>query len=161
MRGIRCASGAGRWWGVDSHFKEPTPSLRGALATKQSILSSCGGMDCFASLAMTQMVWRHTLLSFPRMRESSTPRLLGLSLTSLAYRVPAFARTTLNVRPHSRDALRPSFASILRPQIQRAQGMPDARCTRGLMRIVVESARMSIQGSGEHPTFPAQWLYGL
>jgi len=20
---------------------------------------------------------------------------------------------------------------------------------------------MSIQGSGEHPTFPAQWLYGL
>src|SRR4030081_3298408 len=24
-----------------------------------------------------------------------------------------------------------------------------------------ESARMSIQGSGEHPTFPAQWLYGL
>ena len=39
--------------------------------------------------------------------------------------------------------------------------MPDARCTRGLMRKVVEKARMSIQGSGEHPTFPAQWLYGL
>jgi hypothetical protein len=29
------------------------PSLRGALATKQSILSVRGGMDCFASLAMT------------------------------------------------------------------------------------------------------------
>jgi hypothetical protein len=29
------------------------PSLRGALATKQSILSSWGDMDCFASLAMT------------------------------------------------------------------------------------------------------------
>ena len=28
-----------------------------------------------------------------------------------------------------------------------------ATCTR--------SARMSIQGSGEHPTFPARWLYGL
>ena len=39
--------------------------------------------------------------------------------------------------------------------------MPDARCTRGLMRKVVKMARMSIQGSGEHPTFPAQWLYGL
>ena len=39
--------------------------------------------------------------------------------------------------------------------------MPDARCTRGLMRNVIEDARMSIQGSGEHPTFPAQWLYGL
>jgi hypothetical protein len=29
------------------------PSLRGALATKQSILSLLGAMDCFASLAMT------------------------------------------------------------------------------------------------------------
>src|SRR3982074_636170 len=27
--------------------------------------------------------------------------------------------------------------------------------------MCTESARMSIQGSGEHPTFPAQWLYGL
>jgi hypothetical protein len=39
--------------------------------------------------------------------------------------------------------------------------MPDARCTRGLMRSVHKSARMSIQGSGGNPTFPAQWLYGL
>ena len=39
--------------------------------------------------------------------------------------------------------------------------MPDARCTRDLMRNGTKSARMSIQGSGEHPTFPAQWLYGL
>src|ERR1700676_1257096 len=30
------------------------PSLRGALATKQSILSLRRGMDCFASLAMTE-----------------------------------------------------------------------------------------------------------
>ena len=39
--------------------------------------------------------------------------------------------------------------------------MPDARCTRDLMRNVQESARMSIQDSGGNPTFPAQWLYGL
>src|SRR5260370_15994824 len=32
-----------------------TPSLRGALATKQSTLSLCGGMDCFAALAKTWM----------------------------------------------------------------------------------------------------------
>src|SRR5216683_598459 len=32
-----------------------TSSLRGALATKQSILSLRGGMDCFASLAMTEV----------------------------------------------------------------------------------------------------------
>src|SRR6476659_6508637 len=44
---------------------------------------------------------------------------------------------------------------------QRAQGMPGARCTRGLMCNGRKSAHMSIQGSGEHPTFPAQWLYGL
>src|SRR4051812_31309265 len=47
------------------------------------------------------------------------------------------------------------------PPIQRAQGMPDARCTRGLMCGSVEMVHMSIQGSGEHPTSPAQWLYGL
>ena len=27
--------------------------------------------------------------------------------------------------------------------------------------IVLRKLHMSIQGSGEHPTFPAQWLYGL
>jgi hypothetical protein len=32
-----------------------SPSLRGALATKQSILSFRGEMDCFASLAMTMI----------------------------------------------------------------------------------------------------------
>jgi hypothetical protein len=46
--------------------------------------------------------------------------------------------------------------------IQRAQGMPDARCTRGLVCDVHKTkVHTSIQGSGEHPTFPAQWLYGL
>ena len=29
------------------------------------------------------------------------------------------------------------------------------------MRIVQRTLHMSIQGSGEHPTSPAQWLYGL
>src|SRR4029079_12536982 len=37
----------------------PSPSLRGALATKQSILSFRRAMDCFASLAMT--VWEGRL----------------------------------------------------------------------------------------------------
>src|SRR6185295_13430271 len=37
----------------------------------------------------------------------------------------------------SRGAMRPRFARSFRPPpIQRAQGMPDARCTRGLMRSV-------------------------
>jgi hypothetical protein len=32
------------------------PSLRGAQATKQSILTACGAMDCFAALAMTEEI---------------------------------------------------------------------------------------------------------
>ena len=53
------------------------------------------------------------------------------------FHLPACAGTTLDVRPPSRDALRPRFGDISRPlQIQRAQGMPDARCTRDLMRSV-------------------------
>jgi hypothetical protein len=40
---------AGGEGGTVSHMT----SLRGALATKQSILSLRGEMDCFASLAMT------------------------------------------------------------------------------------------------------------
>jgi hypothetical protein len=39
--------------------------------------------------------------------------------------------------------------------------MPGARCTSGLVCNVQEKWHTSIQGSGEHPTFPAQWLYDL
>ena len=49
-------------------------------------------MDCFASLAMTRMVPLHTLLSFPRRRGSSTPRLLD-SITAVS---------GILDRPHSR-----------------------------------------------------------
>jgi len=38
------------------YVSAPSASLRGALATKQSILFPCGKMDCFASLAMTNQV---------------------------------------------------------------------------------------------------------
>jgi hypothetical protein len=39
-----------------------------------------------------------------------------------------------NIRPHSRGAIRPSCAGYFcASRKQRAQGMPDARCTRGLM----------------------------
>ena len=39
--------------------------------------------------------------------------------------------------------------------------MPDARCTRGLACKGQKETHTSVQGSGEHPTSPAQWLYGL
>ena len=39
--------------------------------------------------------------------------------------------------------------------------MSGARCTRGPVCKRVVETHTSIQGSGEHPTFPAQWFYGL
>ena len=48
------------------------------------------------------------------------------------------------------------------PDRQRAQGKPGARCTRGLACICAQKARTrAYRSSGEHPAFPAQWLYGL
>ena len=40
--------------------------------------------------------------------------------------------------------------------------MPDARCTRGpVCKTGNEKRTRAYRFSGEHPTFPAQWLYGL
>src|SRR4030088_126469 len=54
------------------------------------------------------------------------------------------------MRPHSRGALRPRFSSISRPRIQRAQGMPDARCTRDLMRNVHKKCAHEHTGEAEN-----------
>src|SRR3954451_17332997 len=51
---------------------------------------------------------------------------------------------------------------VSRPRKQRAQGRPDARCTRGLVCISHNKMRTrAYRSSGEHPAFPAQWFYGL
>src|SRR5258705_676459 len=43
---------------------------------------------------------------------------------------------------------------------KRAQGMPDARCTRG--RLCRKKAQASAtRGTPQQPAFPAQWCYGL
>ena len=48
------------------------------------------------------------------------------------------------------------------PGNKRAQGKPDARCTRGLVRKMdIEKTHTSIQVQRRHPAFPAQWFYGL
>jgi len=44
---------------------------------------------------------------------------------------------------------------------KRAQGMPDARCTRGLVCKRGKKRTRAYRFSGGTPTFPAQWLYGL
>jgi hypothetical protein len=60
------ASCGGRWQGA------ATPSLRGALATKQSILSFLGEMDCRASLAMTRKLSRNARKTLPAL-DSALP----------------------------------------------------------------------------------------
>ena len=68
---------------------------------------------------------------------------------------------TTHTRPRSRGTFCPSFACRCPSKI-REQGMPDARCTRGpVCKLGKRKQHTSIQGSGEHPTFPAQWLDGL
>ena len=57
--------------------------------------------------------------------------------------------------------MRPRFAFRC-PSKQREQGMPDARCTRGLVcKTGNEKRTRAYRFSGGNPTFPAQWLYGL
>ena len=57
-----------------------------------------------------------------------------------------------NVTAHSRGADRPSYVMSC-PSNQRAQGMPGARCTRGLIRKW-RRARMSIRAQRRHPDIP-------
>src|SRR5882672_11805186 len=48
------------------------------------------------------------------------------------------------------------------PGNKRAQGKPDARCTRGLAcKMHKEKRTRAYRFSGSNPAFPAQWLYGL
>jgi len=45
---------------------------------------------------------------------------------------------------------------------KREQGMPGARCTRGLVcKMHKEKRTRAYRFSGGSPAFPAQWLYGL
>src|SRR5436309_4654783 len=58
---------------------------------------------------------------------------------------------TADAVSHSRGALRPGFAGILTPPSnQRAQGMPDARCTRDLMRNVHKKCAHEHTGEAEN-----------
>jgi hypothetical protein len=68
-----------------------------------------------------------------------------------------------NAPSRSRGADRPSFASSFGPPlVQRAQGRPGARCTRGLACNCAQRTRTrAYRFSGNTPAFPAQWLYGL
>ena len=70
---------------------------------------------------------------------------------------------TVDIVSHSRRAESARvFEKLPALERQRAQGRPGARCTRGLVCICAQRTRTrAYRSSGEHPAFPAQWLYGL
>src|SRR6185312_5351195 len=48
------------------------------------------------------------------------------------------------------------------PKKRRVQGMPGARCTRGLVcNVCIEMRTRAYRYSRNTPAFPVQWLYGL
>jgi len=58
------------------------------------------------------------------------------------------------------------FARVLHERFpskeEREQGMPGARCTRGLVcKFVRKNRTRAYRFSGNTPAFPAQWLYDL
>ena len=68
-----------------------------------------------------------------------------------------------DTRPPSRGAICPRFACRCPPSKEN-EGAGNAGCAlhpRSRVQIARVETHTSIQGSGEHPTFPAQWLYGL
>jgi hypothetical protein len=73
-----------------------------------------------------------------------------------------FKFQTADARPHSRGAILPEVCVSVSLEKKREQGMPDARCTRGLAcKMDNEKRTRAYRFSGGDPAFPAQWLYGL
>jgi len=72
----------------------------------------------------------------------------------------ASGRPRLNMASHSRGAIASGFC--VDTLETRVQGMPGARCTRGLVCKSAQKKRTrAYRFSGGNPAFPAQWPYGL
>ena len=68
----------------------------------------------------------------------------------------------LNMTPRSRGSGSPRVCVNLVPRSRREQGMPGARCTRGLVCNSAHRKRTrAYRYRRNTPAFPAQWLYGL
>jgi hypothetical protein len=92
---------------------------------------------------------------------AAASRTVEIKLSNSPPRYSEFADSRSQPRPRDLAAC---FARGLildvPPSRQRAQGMPDARCTRG--RLCSKKAQASAtRGTPHQPAFPAQWCYGL
>jgi len=76
--------------------------------------------------------------------------------------VASLLAMTVDAVSRSRGTKRPKFCNCDTLQIQRAQGTPDACCTRGLVcKQCAKKRTRAYRYRRSIPTFPAQWLYGL
>ena len=67
-----------------------------------------------------------------------------------------------NMGPRSRGAFRPSYAENLDPQgMQRVQGRPGGRCTRGSRAKEIARARVNRRYRRRHSGLPCAVVYGL
>ena len=92
-----------------------------------------------------------------------TDRWIASSMALLA--MTWSVRDAISYREHgltlSRHGL-PEVCKKLSLQKKREQGMPGARCTRGLVcKMHKEMRTRAYRFSGGSPAFPAQWSYGL
>ena len=102
-------------------------------------------------------MWRHCGRRGLPPRHIVMLRDSGASITPplliLASRDWSLASRAMKLRSPSRGAMRPRFAGTLSLQM-REQGMPGARCTRGLVCNVRKKSHTSIQVQSEHSGIP-------
>jgi hypothetical protein len=130
-------------------------------------------MDCFAALAMTERPLTPSIATDSIFKQLYQPSLRALAKQSMAQQADRWiASRSLSSGAHSRDPLARNdgghtFAFPRRdpPEVcqenslpstkKRAQGKPDARCTRGLVcKIVQKNAHTSIQVQRRQSDFP-------
>jgi hypothetical protein len=85
----------------------------------------------------------------------------GLPGTTWGEFSDSIVKQQIDMRPHSRGAMRPSFASVPPSSNKRAQGKPGARCTRGLVCKTAQKNAHEHTGSAEASGFPCAVGYGL
>ena len=128
-----------------THDRRPlAPSLRAQRSNPS--LRKRGSMDCFRLHSLSFGGHVVALL------------LATTSKTSGSYS----SKRRRDVTPHARGMMRPRVCQDFRPRSEkRAQGRPDARCTRGLVCKNRRKRTRAYRFSGGNPAFPARWCYGL
>src|SRR5215204_120910 len=102
--------------------------------------------------------------SYPRRRVSSTPRLIGsiTAASGILGHPPSRVTTTECVSAFSRRIAPELCMTCPLLRKRREQGMPGARCTRGLVcNVCIEMRTRAYRYSRGTPAFPAQWFDGL